>query len=190
MNKIFLSLFILCSFSLADNNCSSEYNCTKIPNKDFPLTQSDYHCTIKKMPNMPIRAVDVFDGKNLKTYFGQNQTVCDVLGWMNEGAGKFNAVDGLIGSYKEPITLKFEFKKNSKFGGHYDHRDNSIVFASGSGRGGSILDGTDFVVNHFEKLMKYQTVHEFFHYAQDKTSPNTYKSASDWVNDETPRTDR
>ncbi len=66
MNKILLGLLVLCSFSLADNNCSSVYKCKKIPNKDFPLSKSDLNCTLPSPnTNMTITALDVFefDGK-------------------------------------------------------------------------------------------------------------------------------
>ena len=96
MNKIFLSILILCSFSIADS-CSSKYNCTKKPNSKYKY-KFDYHCTLpSKNATMPITAKDVFesDGKTLKKYWGTGENVCNVLGWMNDGAEKFTKVNGL-----------------------------------------------------------------------------------------------
>ena len=102
MNKILLALLVLCSFSLADNNCSSEYNCTKLPNEDFPLTQSDYHCTLPKIKTLTINAKNVLDGEGNPKKYWDGKTVCDVLDWMNEGARKFAKVGGMA----EPMSLQ------------------------------------------------------------------------------------
>ena len=46
-------------------------------------------CTLPNMPKMKITAVDVLDKNGgLKYYFGTGKTVCDVLGWMNEGMSR------------------------------------------------------------------------------------------------------
>jgi len=83
MTKLILGILILCSFTLADNNCTQAYNCIKQPNEDKPLTKSDLNCTLPSTnANMRIIALDVFETNSttLKKYFETNEYVCAVLG--------------------------------------------------------------------------------------------------------------
>ena len=65
-----------------------------VPGKETPELVN-LTCTLPKMDTFTITAPDVFNldekGKpsTLKKYFETNNTVCDVLGWMNDGAEKF-----------------------------------------------------------------------------------------------------
>ena len=89
-------LFGLIDIAVADcTDKSSPYKCKKILIIDDDGNRRiDLNCTLPS-PNakMKITALDVFeaDGKTLKTYFGTGETVCDVLGWMNDGAEKFGS---------------------------------------------------------------------------------------------------
>ena len=61
MNKIILGILILCSFSLADNNCSKIYSCVKQPNIQ-DKTKDDLNCTLpSENAKMRIIAKDVFE---------------------------------------------------------------------------------------------------------------------------------
>ena len=95
--KNFIYKFILYSLVtpiilMANLECLIPYKCitdyTTIDGVDYP--QELRNCRLPNMDTMPINPVDVFESDGtLKTYFGTGETVCDVLGWMNEGAGKF-----------------------------------------------------------------------------------------------------
>ena len=88
--KIFIS-FIVPFLLNAQTPCNN--TCKRIVDIDTNQLTGDLNCTLtSSVANMPIIAKDVFeaDGKTLKTYFGTGETVCNVLGWMNFGAGNFS----------------------------------------------------------------------------------------------------
>ena len=68
----------------------------------------DFQC---KISTIPIIAHDVFEGNSttLKTYFGTGETVCDVLGWMNEGVPfmreHYEGLNMSVGTNLLPFTL-------------------------------------------------------------------------------------
>lgn len=99
-NFIFKILFfvLLSSISLmAIENCDAKYQCSidgKVVKGVF--YPKDLNCTLPNLPNLTIVAENVFDVNQttgniigLKKYFGQNQTVCHILGWMHDGLKKF-----------------------------------------------------------------------------------------------------
>ena len=92
--KVILIVIFICTYSYAQY-CDDVYHCKKQINQE--TLKLELSCTLSnKNATMPITALDVFeaDGKTLKKYFETNNDVCDVLGWMNEGAKKFSAVGG------------------------------------------------------------------------------------------------
>ena len=161
--KIFIVLLLLNNIAEAEL-CSSVYDCNATIDNQTGRPTGDLTCTLPSTnTNMHIIALDVFeaDGTTLKTYFGTGENVCNVLGWMDDGAKKFTEVDGLIGKYTEPITLKLKPKSfDNKFGARYG--SNTILFDSSPLLQECLLDGNDAITNYFANLMKYMTVHEFF----------------------------
>ena len=90
MLKYILLIAVFTNMAWSDY-CDSDYNCSKKIDKKTRLY--GLNCTLPSpTANMPIIAKDVFeaDRKTLKTYFGTGETVCNVLGWMNFGAGNFS----------------------------------------------------------------------------------------------------
>ena len=64
-----------------------------------------------KISTIPSIAHDVFEGNSttLKRYFGTGETVCDVLGWMNEGVPfmreHYEGLNMSVGTNLLPFTL-------------------------------------------------------------------------------------
>ena len=97
---IVIVLFSVPSFG-TDYECSGQ--CIVAVDSKTQQPTGDLNCTLpSKNANMIIISQDVFeaDGPTLKTYFENKETVCDVLGWMNDGAEYFKDVNGLIEEYK------------------------------------------------------------------------------------------
>jgi len=99
-NIIQFIMFILLSSVISYASCYDKYKCQPKSEIDTETKQRIYslkNCRLPNMDTMPINAVDVFESDGtLKTYFGTGETVCDVLGWMDEGAKKFSVVGGLF----------------------------------------------------------------------------------------------
>ena len=92
--KILLPYLLSFNFLYAITNCKAVYNCSTNARPPKNIA-TELNCTLPSpVANMPIIAKDVFeaDEKTLKTYFGTGETVCNVLGWMNFGAEKFDTV--------------------------------------------------------------------------------------------------
>ena len=96
--KIVFLFVVLPVYLTANVACLSPYKCEikgkKINGAFVPARARN--CKVPMMPNMPIVPEDIFDTNGeLKYYFGTGKTVCDVLGWMNEGASHFKDVKGM-----------------------------------------------------------------------------------------------
>ena len=94
MKKIIRHIMVILMGSvILHASCYDKYKCqlkSEIDKKTKQRIYSLKNCTLPNMDTMPINPVDVFESDGtLKTYFGTGETVCDVLGWMDEGAGKF-----------------------------------------------------------------------------------------------------
>jgi hypothetical protein len=169
MKNIFL--FVLLTISLKASFCAPEYNCTATLGKSTPAL-TDLNCTLPNMPNMPIKAENVFDTNgNLKTYWN-NQSICTVLEWMNEATPKLSEVDGIATSFTAPLTIKLisQPKERALAG---DYQAGTIKFDSDSFLGGK--GGNDFAY-----AMKHIVVHEFFHHAE-KNSVKNIPSPNLWI---------
>ena len=78
-------LYVLLSQWLWSNYCP-QFHCVKKINKKTHIPYLT--CTLPAMPGLTITAPGVLDDSGrLKRYFATHQTVCDVLGWMNEYLG-------------------------------------------------------------------------------------------------------
>ena len=96
VKNIIIMIFLISNLHSVEN-CLSKYNCQLDINGTKIIGIKN--CRLSNMDTFPIIAKDVFnldeDGKpagTLKTYFGTGETVCNILGWMNDGAGKFDTV--------------------------------------------------------------------------------------------------
>ena len=110
----FLMTILLAEFAHA-NNCLAKYKCqldingTKI--------KGIKNCTLPAMPTFTITAPDMLDSSGkLKRYFKTNNTVCDVLGWMNEAVPYFKRIKGADVAIANDITLVFKHLSGSPGG--------------------------------------------------------------------------
>jgi len=175
MKKIFILGYILLVQLSHTSECSNEANCKVLINEETGILTGDLECFSLKenIANIKIKAYNVLDSNNsysLKTYFGTGETVCDVLGWINKAADNLDNVDGLVTGYNKSIDLFMKHKDLTVGGGSYkDGRltldsdpllalENDIFFDEPG-----YTDG-----NVFANIMKYQVVHEFFHYTQER----------------------
>ena len=162
IRKILILIYVLLVQVSYAVECNSKFNCSIVLDNRTQLPTKDIKCTLPNMPNMPIKAENVFDSNgNLKTHWN-SQSVCDVLEWMNEATPKLSEVDGIATSFTVPITLKFKPQPGNRSRSALYATDNSITFDTDS-----FVEGNDFAY-----VMKYMTVHEFFHYAEENSVKN------------------
>jgi len=158
-------LLLLSTFVFSDSYCGG--SCDRVINKEDLTFKNSLTCRLPAMPTFEISAPNVLesDGR-LKRYFATNNTVCDVLGWMNHAAEYFSKVPGAQkANITEDITLSIKHLKGSKGG-------------DSSGQGALILDSDHYIKtrgkesatkddgNVFAYRVYDIVAHEFFHKLQ------------------------
>lgn len=83
--KKYIFIFLLLVVYINGSPCTSAYKCRAIPGKITPALTS-LNCTLPNMNTFPITAPNVLNADGTpKTYFKTKNTVCDVLGWLDDG---------------------------------------------------------------------------------------------------------
>jgi len=189
--KIIL-LFVVVANIAKGEYCNQNYNCSK--HIDTQTRKTILTCRLPAMPTFEISAPNVLesDGR-LKRYFATNNTVCDVLGWMNHAVPFIQAhYGGMNMKIETNMTLLLShLPSRSKAGATARtqiHLDTDITNERNSTNDNfddDDVDDDDFELydnipdgNEHKHRMKYVAVHEFWHFVAFNTSDGAY---GDWI---------
>ena len=132
----------------------------------------DLNCTLPKMDTFPITAPNVLntDG-TLKKFFDTNNTVCDVLGWMNTAVPFIDShYGGMNMQVREPLTLLLEHLDTNSLGGSTGKSQITLDTDTYDAGTDDFTNENDPDGNIHKHRMKYITVHEFLHFVAFNTS--------------------
>ncbi len=166
----YVILLILATYAVnSSENCLSKFHCKLDINgtKIIGIKQ----CTLPAMPTFPITAPNVLNADGtLKKYFETDNTVCDVLGWMNEAVPFMKAhYGGISSSVHTPLVLKLEHLETNYLGGSTGKSEITLdtdIFDAGTDE---FTNNKDPDGNIHKHRMKYITVHEFLHFVTFNT---------------------
>jgi hypothetical protein len=146
-------LLLLSTFVFSDNYCGG--SCDRVINKEDLTFKNSLTCRLPAMPTFEISAPNVLESDGRLKYYWSGNTVCDVLGWLNEGASHFKDVKGMDISIDSDNKVDFTLNISPM----------AIHRAGTNNDDGLQLDSTPFSKNRFARNMHATTVHKFFHYA-------------------------
>ena len=108
-------LFIILSFSVEASpfSCSSSIAC-EVTNSGRQGTTKTLSCSIPNMPNLSVATSNVFDSNGtLKTYWEAQNTVCDVMEWIDIAAEKRSIMQGMNVSLPSPETIVLDISQQA-----------------------------------------------------------------------------
>ena len=197
---ILINSFLFTNLLMAEKFCESQANCLIVTSDKTNNASDTLSCKLTSLNTLTMKANHVLtkEGK-LKHYWDDNKTVCDVLGWINDGINSLDKMDGIVTSLNKPTTINLNLKHvfgqltaNSYMGLQLDididkQGENAIDYIDDfsvetcnfdDDLCDAVSDGNDLV-----SVRPFQTVHEMFHFIQEQTATLKYK----WVNEGTAR---
>ena len=197
---ILINSFLFTNLLMAEKFCESQANCLIVTSDKTNNASDTLSCKLTSLNTLTMKANHVLtkEGK-LKHYWDDNKTVCDVLGWINDGINSLDKMDGIVTSLNKPTTINLNLKHvfgqltaNSYKGLQLDididkQGENAIDYIDDFSVEtcnfdddfcDAVSDGNDLV-----SVRPFQTVHEMFHFIQEQTATLKYK----WVNEGTAR---
>jgi hypothetical protein len=198
---ILLNSFLFISLLKGEGFCSVQANCIVEVN-DEGRDSDILSCSLKNMNNLTVYAPHVLTKEGeLKEYWSDKKTVCNVMEWMNDNLKSLSKMDGVINSFDKPtiLTLNMIHSAGTLTGNSYINSNLYIDIDKKNEKGIEYVDKFSLEECDFEKddicesssdgndleiLKKFQVVHEMFHFIQDKTA---LKLKHKWVNEGTAR---
>ena len=183
ISSIFVSNLMATPYS-----CSNNISCdTKLKrDENRRVVSSALTCSIPSMPKLSVTAKNVFDsnGTTLKIYWEAQNTVCDVMEWIDIAASKRSVIQGMNISLSTPETIVLKISQQSDNRAHvasYKKYQLALDRDSNNNMNHTYLDEDPdgFVTsdgNVFSTIMNDLVAHEFFHYLQEKVDPALAKN--------------